>query len=79
MTRRKIEVTLTLKEVDLNRMLAACYFGNKKSPKVKDLSEEQFAKLTCELQDTASAFVDEIVDSSGDCSDWLFDFMEQFE
>ena len=74
---RHIKVELTFNEDHINRVLRNQYYGVGKAPEVKDLSEEQFAWITAEMQRTSGVFVDEIVDKDSD--DWLDELMQQFE
>ena len=75
---RKIKITLEFSEYDLNQILAYCFLGDE-APEVKDMTNKQFTQFGKILQANAPAFVEEIIDGSGDSGDWLLDFMSQFE
>lgn len=77
--KRSIEVTLTFSEQELNEILSQAHFGRGKAPKVKNLTDDQFALFTRELQKTN--FKTEIIDGTQDAAanDWLADLMDQFQ
>jgi ABC-type proline/glycine betaine transport system ATPase subunit len=75
---KTISITLTFDESDLNEMLE---YGNMSDDDVTvdDLTDEQFNELAQLLKDTASNFVEEIVNNTETEYEWLADYMGQFE
>lgn len=78
MSSRTLKVVLEFSEADLNQIMAYTFVGDA-PPAVADMSKAQFGKLGKLLQASSDAFVDEIVEGSGDDGDWLYKFMKQFK
>jgi len=78
MSGRTVKVVLEFSEADLNQILGFAFVGDA-PPAVADMSEAQFAELGNQLQNASGAFAEEIVAGTEDASDFLYDFMEQFE
>ena len=75
---KAINVTLTFNENDLNEMLMNANIVDN-TVTVDMLNEQQFNELKELLKDTASNFVEEIVDNTVNEYEWLSDYLEQFE
>ena len=74
MTSRKIVVQLNFSEEDVQSFLNAANLGGSKSRQLKDLTDQEFAQLTSDIQDSAPTFKDEIIEGSieGCANDWLY-------
>lgn len=80
-TKREVKVVLTFTESNLNDILKAAWVSKGKAPKVKDMTDEQFAVFAEEVSDVD--FVGEFINATEEQTvgggDWLEVFLEQFK
>lgn len=75
---RSIQVTLNFSEEDLDRILkSVSIYGD--VPPVSKLTDEQFALFKEVMEESAGAFVEEIIDGSGGDDCWLSELTSQFD